>query len=151
MNYGMQTKEALVDTLNELLRGELSAVESYDKALPSIEAQPRMTADLLSCRASHEARADRIRSAIEQMGGEPAKASGAWGLFAKAVTEGSRALGWKTVVSTLEEGEDHGLKEYKESLARLDAGLQRLVSDELYPQQVHTHGILSALKRVASA
>ena len=149
MHNTTPSNESVIDALNELLRGELSAVESYDKALPAIDKQPKVRADLQTCRASHEARADRIRAAIEQMGGKPARAGGAWGVFAKAVTTGSRVLGLKAVISTLEEGEDHGLKEYKEAMDRLDPGLQRLVSDELYPQQLQTHGMLSALKRVA--
>jgi hypothetical protein len=152
MNHGdPQTNDSTVKALNELLRGELSAVESYDKALPAVDEQPNLRADLQDCRASHEARAERIRAAIVQVGGEPARASGAWGVFARAVAGGARGLGWKTVISTLEEGEDHGLKEYKDALTHLDAGLQRLVSDELYPQQIHTHGVLSALKRAAAA
>ena len=108
---------------------------------------------LQDCRASHETRAERIRRAIEHVGGEPARASGAWGMFAKAVAGGSRALGWKMVISTLEEGEDHGLKEYKDALPRLglDEGVRHLIVDELYPQQQHTHGVISALKRVMSA
>ena len=144
-------KESPVDALNELLRGEMSAVESYDKALPAMGGQPKMSADLRTCRASHEARAERIRAAILQIGGEPSKTAGAWGAFAKAATTGSRALGVKAVISTLEEGEDHGLKEYKDAIPHLEPGLQRLVSSELYPQQVHTHGLLSALKKGAVA
>jgi|SRR6267142_2210332 len=143
--------DSTVDALNELLRGELSAVESYDKALPAVEDKPALRSDLQECRASHEARVERIRRAIEQVGGEPARASGAWGMFAKALSGGARALGWKTVVATLEEGEDHGLKEYKDALPRLDEGLRHLVSSELYPQQQRTHSVMSALKRVASA
>jgi uncharacterized protein (TIGR02284 family) len=149
MRTSTESNESVIDALNELLRGELSAVESYDKALPAIDKQPKVRADLQTVRASHEARADRLRSAIEQLGGKPADAAGAWGMFAKAVTTGSRALGLKAVISTLEEGEDHGLKEYKEAMPKLDPGLQRLVTDELDPQQLQTHGMLSALKRVA--
>ena len=145
------TNEATVHALNALLRGELSAIESYDRAMPAVELQPNLRADLQDCRASHEARAERIRAAIVQVGGEPARASGAWGLFAKAVADGARALGWKTVIAALEEGEDHGLKDYKDAIPRLDAGLQHLVSNELYPQQVHTHSVLSGLKRFATA
>lgn len=144
-----QSNEQTVNALNELLRGEMSAVESYDKAIPAVVDEPRVRADLLECRASHEARAQRIREAVLQVGGEPARDSGPWGLFARSVSGGARALGWKTVVSTLEEGEDHGLKEYKDALPRLDAGLQHLISNELYPQQVRTHSVLSALKRVS--
>jgi hypothetical protein len=150
-NTRLPRATATVDTLNILLRGELSAVESYDRALPAVEDKPALRGDLQECRASHEIRVERIRRAILAVGGEPAHASGAWGLFAKAVAGGARALGWKTVVTTLEEGEDHGLKEYKDALPRLDESLRQLVSSQLYPEQQHTHSVLLALKRGASA
>jgi hypothetical protein len=145
------SSQATVDALNELLRGELSAVESYDKAILALEDEKKLCDDLRECRESHEARADRISRAILQVGGEPARAPGAWGLFARVITGGARTLGWRSVIRTLEEGEDQGLKDYKDALPRLDLGLQRLVSSELYPQQVHTHGVLSALKRGLAA
>jgi hypothetical protein len=148
---GDQKDDATVDALNELLRGELSAVESYDKALPAVEDRPSLRGDLQDCRASHESRVERIRRAIEQVGGVPARASGAWGVFAKAVAGSARSLGWKAVLSALEEGEDHGLKEYKDALPRLHEGLRNLVSSVLYPQQQYTHNIISTLKRTATA
>src|SRR6516164_6042956 len=117
---------ATVDALNELLRGELSAVESYDKALPAVADKPALRSDLQECRASHEVRAKKIQSAIRAVGGEPARASGAWGLFAKAVAGGARALGWKTVITTLEEGEDHGVHQYEENMPRLDEEIHTL-------------------------
>jgi hypothetical protein len=142
---------ATVDALNELLRGELSAVESYDRALPAVEDKPALRSDLQECRASHELRVERIRRAILDEGGEPAHASGAWGLFARAVAGGARALGWKTVITTLEEGEDHGLKEYGDMMVRLDEPVRKLVSTQLYPEQQHTHSVMAALKRGATA
>jgi hypothetical protein len=142
--------DATVEALNELLRGELSAVESYDRALPAVDDEPETRADLADCRASHEARATRIRETIIQVGGEPSEESGAWGVFAKAVAGGAKVLGRRAVISALEEGEDHGLREYKEVLPKLDLSVQRLVSRDLYPQQVRTHSIVSALKHVAA-
>jgi hypothetical protein len=141
--------DGTVDALNSLLRGELSAVESYDRALSAVDDDPLLHADLQDCRASHASRVARIRDAIIQVGGQPSEASGPWGLFAKAVAGGAKVLGRKVVISALEEGEDHGLKEYKDVLPKLDLSVQRLVSRELYPQQVRTHGVLSSLKHVA--
>jgi hypothetical protein len=137
--------------LNELLRGELSAVESYDRALPAVEDKPALRSDFQECRASHELRVERIRRVILDEGGEPVHASGAWGLFAKAVAGGARALGWKTVINTLEEGEDHGLKEYADAMPRLGEDVRKLVSTQLYPEQQHTHSVMAALKRGATA
>jgi hypothetical protein len=140
-----------VDVLNDLLRGELSAVESYDRALPAVEDKAALRSDLQECRASHELRVERIRRAILDVGGEPVVASGPWGLFAKAVAGGARALGWRTVITTLEEGEEHGLAQYEELMPRLDETVHKLVSTQLYPEQQHTHDVLSALKRGATA
>jgi len=145
------SSQATVDALNELLRGELSAIESYDKAILALDDLPEVRQHLSECRASHDARAERISRAILQVGGEPARAPGAWGPFARVIAGGARTLGHETVIRTLEEGEDHGLRDYKDALPRLDLGLQRLVSSELYPQQVHTHSVLSALKRGLAA
>ena len=110
--------DAAVAALNELLRGELSAVETYDKALPAVEGQPALRENLQACRSSHELRVETIRRAIVDIGGEPVHASGAWGVFAKTVAGGARALGWKTVIATLEDGEELGLTEYHDTLPR---------------------------------
>jgi hypothetical protein len=152
MNHtGHDKEDGTVDTLNTLLRGELSAIESYDKAMPAVRDQPSIRGDLQDCRASHESRVERIRLAILQLGGQPAGTSGAWGAFAKAVAGGAESLGWKAAVRALEEGEDHGLKEYKDALPKMNEGLQRLISKELYPQQEYTHNIIATIKRSASA
>jgi hypothetical protein len=151
METHMRRDDATVATLNELLRGELSAVETYDKALPAVEDKPSLRGDLQECRTSHELRVAKIRRAILEVGGEPVHASGAWGVFAKTVARGARALGWKTVILTLEEGEDLGLTEYRESLPRLDESLRELVSTQLVPEQRYTHGVMAALRRGVTA
>jgi hypothetical protein len=46
----------------------------------------------------------------------------------------------------LEEGEDHGLNEYRSRLANLDADTQDFVQARLLPAQTETHGIARALK-----
>ena len=137
MNHtNVQREDATVDALNGLLRGELSAVESYDKALPALEDKARgawRSAGLPGV-ARDARRADSPR---DRAGGWKAGACvGRVGdVLAKAVAGGSRALGWKAVISTLEEGEDHGLKEDKDALPRLglDEGVRHLIADELYP------------------
>jgi hypothetical protein len=144
-------RDPTVDALNQLLIGELSAIESYDRALPAVEDKAELRRDLQDCRASHERRVALIRNAILEAGGEPVQASGPWGVFAKAVADGARALGWKAVITTLEEGEEHGLADYDRELPRLDEATRALVWTELYPEQRHTHDVLAALKRGATA
>jgi hypothetical protein len=51
------------------------------------------------------------------MGGEPDRDSGAWGTFAKAIQSAANLIGENSAQKALLEGEEHGLKEYQESLA----------------------------------
>ncbi len=50
-------------------------------------------------------------------------------------------------ISALEAGEDHGLKEYKEVLPQLDLMARGVVSTDFYLQQMHTHDVLSMMKK----
>ena len=145
-------KRALtISALNELLRGELSAVETYNQALTVVKEDLEARAALTECQTSHENRVLRLRSEILDRGGEPSEASGAWGMFAKLVEGGAKVVGARMAVNALEAGEDHGLKEYHELLPKLDIPARSTVSTDIYPQQVRTHGIVSALKRTLAA
>jgi len=86
-----------------------------------------------------------LRDAIIQCGG--ADSSGPWGTLAKVVEGGAMVLGEKAAVAALEEGEDHGLADYKRGLDDLDAQSRVLVSATLIPAQQQTHDRLSALKK----
>ena len=76
----------------------------------------------------------------------PAKSSGPWGSFAKVVEGTAKVLGEKAAVAALEEGEDHGLKDYTKDMDKLDAQCRTIVG-QLIPLQQQTHDRLSALKR----
>ena len=134
-----------VDTLNELLRGEISAVETYRQAIDKLGTSPTV-AQLEGCRRSHEQRIAKLREQVNRLGGQPAKDSGAWGAFAKLIEGGAKAFGEKAAVSALEEGEDHGLKLYRTDLEKLDATSRQLVETDLLPAQEQTHRDMSSLK-----
>jgi demethoxyubiquinone hydroxylase (CLK1/Coq7/Cat5 family) len=140
-----------VSALNELLRGELAAVETYNQALSVVQNDRDARRDLEECQASHQDRVLRLRAEILDRGGEPARASGAWGVFASLVERGASVVGARLAVGALEAGEDHGLKEYKDLLPRLDIPARSIVSADLYPQQVRTHSIISTLKTVMAS
>jgi demethoxyubiquinone hydroxylase (CLK1/Coq7/Cat5 family) len=135
-----------VQTLNELLRGELAAVETYSQALGLLAANSEARADLRECQLSHEDRVLRLRAEILQRGGRPSGQSGAWGVFARLVEGGAKIAGPKMAVTAIEAGEDHGLKEYQELLPKLDLPARSVVAADIYPQQVRTRSIVSALK-----
>lgn len=134
-----------VDKLNEFLRGEMSAVETYRQALEKISSGGARV-QLEQCRRSHEERVALLQRSITNFGGQPASTSGAWGSFAKLTEGGAKLFGEKAAIAALEEGEDHGLKLYLNDLEKLDASTLQLVRSDLLPAQERTHRALSDLK-----
>jgi hypothetical protein len=141
----MGTKSS-IDQLNSFLRGEMAAVETYQMAIAKLEISSARD-ELLVNLKSHQDRVAMLQDAIVAVGGKAATSSGPWGAFAKAVEGGAKMLGEKATIAALEEGEDHGLKDYKADVSSIDPQYQRLVMDQLLPQQQQTHDRLSALKR----
>jgi hypothetical protein len=141
----MGTKSS-IDKLNSFLRGEMSAVETYQMALDKLDKVSTARDELLVNLKSHQDRMMALQDAITAIGGTPVKGSGPWGTFAKAVEGGAKILGEKATVAALEEGEDHGLKDYKQDASDINPDCQHIVS-QLISQQQLTHDRLSALKR----
>jgi len=141
----MGTKSS-IDKLNSFLRGEMSAVETYQMALDKLDRASSARDELLVNLKSHQDRVLQLQEAIVAAGGTPAKGSGPWGAFAKVVEGAAKTLGDKTAVSALEEGEDHGLKDYKSDISDVDAFCRQIVGRMISMQQ-QTHDRLSALKR----
>ena len=72
--------------------------------------------------------------------------SGPWGTFAKAVEGGAKIFGTSAAISALEEGEDHGLSDYKGDLSDLTPDMQRFITSEILPEQRETHATMSRLQ-----
>ncbi len=143
-----QMQEPEIDLLNVLLKGEISAVESYDAAL--FKVNESSVADILQqCRESHNFRAERLRSTISESGGEPICDAGPWGSFAKMVTSAAGGVGDKAIISALEEGEDIGSNTYEWKLRDMKGENRNLIRDELWPKQKATHKLISKLAQQA--
>jgi uncharacterized protein (TIGR02284 family) len=132
--------------LNSFLRGEISAVETYKQAIEKIK-DPAIRTQLQSCEQDHEKRIQLLRERITSLGGKPDQGSGAWGVWAKVLQGGSDLLGEKTALSTLEQGEDHGLNDYRRDLDSLDGETRSWIESNILPKAEQTHGTLSTLKR----
>jgi hypothetical protein len=115
-------------------------------ALDKLDRASSARDELLVNLKSHQDRVLQLQEAIVAAGGTPAKGSGPWGAFAKVVEGAAKTLGDKTAVSALEEGEDHGLKDYKSDISDVDASCRQIVGRMISMQQ-QTHDRLSALKR----
>jgi len=133
-----------LDNMNALLKGELSAVESYGKALERVQ-KPKVAELLTQARDSHAERVDKLRSAIVKSGGDPIESPGMWGDFAKMVTSTAATMGDSAIVAALEEGEDLGSNEYEWKILNIHGDNRKLVRDELWPKQQATHKLMSTL------
>jgi hypothetical protein len=138
-----------IGQLNSFLRGERSAVETYQMAIDKL---PKSTfLDVLRTNlVSHEKRVAQIGTKISSMGGTSAKSSGAWGTFAKLIEGGAVALGEKSAVAALEEGEDHGRNDYQRDIGNIEPKMRAFVQG-LLDEQMKTHDSLSKLQKRMSA
>ena len=111
----MNATDECIEVCNSLLRGELSAIETYTQAIAKFDTDPERSA-LLGIRDDHERSANRLRDHLADMGATPATDSGAWGSFAKAVEGSAKVLGESPALAALEQGEEHGIDEYENAL-----------------------------------
>jgi len=135
--------------LNSFLRGEISAVESYRKAL-GVLTNSSHAAQLAECKKSHEERIAILTEQVRKLGGNPADSSGVWGTFAKLVESGATALGEKGAIAALQQGEEHGSKDYQADVLRLTGEARAVVETRVLPLQYRTHAVISALKKTLS-
>jgi uncharacterized protein (TIGR02284 family) len=135
-----------IDKLNSFLRGERSAVETYNQAIEKLEDEPDIRQRLQSLRDSHSARVIELSTRIRALGGKPDETSGAWGGFAKLVEGGAKLFGKSAAIAALEEGEDHGKRLYADNLDELSEQTREFIRSRIMPEQRRTHDILSALK-----
>jgi uncharacterized protein (TIGR02284 family) len=130
--------DTVTTALNSLLRGEMSAIETYRQALEKVGNEPG-TEELHRLRTDHRDAADALWHHIEQHGGKPSEGSGPWGSFAKAVEGTAKIFGDAAALKALKEGEEHGLKDYEEALRdqNLPADCQALLRGLLEKQRMH--------------
>lgn len=107
--------QTCVDVCDKLLRGEISAIESYQESLEKLE-NPAQREELQQILEDHRRSADVLRDHISAMGAVPDSDSGAWGSFTQAVTGVASFVGQSTTISTLIQGEEHGINEYEDAL-----------------------------------
>jgi len=142
--------DTTIDTLNEFLRGECAAVETYELAIKST-TDVQLGTSLQNLWDDHSQRVTLLRQKIISLGGTPSDSSGAWGAFAKTVQAGADLLGDTASMTVLEEGEDRGIKMYSEAIKNPDPVIVDLVSQVLMPAQRTTHDLCRSLKRFVKA
>ena len=137
-----------VGQLNSLLRGEISAAETYRMAIDKIADSTTTVANaglLREIQEEHGRAAQGLRDRIRELGGEAADSSGAWGVWAKTVQGTMNLLGDASSLKALKEGEEHGLKDYQEALDDVDATSAQLIQNQLIPAQQRHINLLDQL------
>jgi bacterioferritin (cytochrome b1) len=131
--------DKVCDQLNSLLRGEISAAETYKMAIDKIsDSDSSRDADgrcLRDMQEDHGRAAQWIRSRIRELGGEPADSSGAWGGFAQTIQGTANIFGDTAAMKSLKEGEEHGLKDYQDALDHVDMTSASMFESEFIPNQ----------------
>lgn len=137
-----------VRQLNSLLRGEISAAETYRMAIDKVVGSDDSGANvglLREIQEEHGRAAQGIRDRIREMGGEASDSSGAWGAWAKTVQGAMNLLGDTSSLKALKEGEEHGLKDYQDAISDIDATSAQLVRNQLIPAQQRHINLLDQL------
>ncbi len=142
----MTTTNDDIKQLNSFLRGEISAVETYQQCIDKMD-NASVATQLRQLQASHSTRVTKLQQQIRTLGGTPETDSGIWGSFAKLVEGGAKVFGTSAAIAALEEGEDHGKSDYKGDLKDLSPAVQQFVRNQLVPEQQKTHDALAALKK----
>ena len=146
-NTDMGDTGEAVRQLNSLLRGEISAAETYRMAIDKVaDAGDAANAGLLrEIQEEHGRAAQGIRDRIRELGGEPSDSSGAWGAWAKTVQGTMNLFGDTSSLKALKEGEEHGLKDYQEAVDDIDPTSAQLIQNQLIPAQQRHINLLDQL------
>ena len=131
------TAPPAIELLNSLLRGEISAAETYRMAIDRVAGSDSQAnaALLREIQEEHGRAAQAVRDRIRELGGHATESSGAWGAWAKTVQATMNLFGDSSSLKALKEGEEHGLKDYNDAVSALDPTSQELVQNQLIPQQ----------------
>ena len=136
--------DTTVNHLNSLLKGEISATETYRMAIDKAAGKetPEHTDLLQKFQEEHAASASHLRQCIADLGGEASDTSGAW---AKTVQGTMNIFGAVSALKAIREGEEHGLNDYEAAAAEVDTRSRQLIEEQLIPT-IKNH--LAALDRL---
>jgi len=128
-----------IETLNKLLKNELSATETYQQAVDKLKEDVSLgeSEHLQPIYEAHKEAVSSLQALIQRLEGVPCEDSGAWGAWAKIVLEGANLLGKKAALRVLHEGEKNGAEDYEKALqeTELSSDVRALIETKLLPAQ----------------
>lgn len=125
---------ATIEACQAMLRGEISAVETYTQASETF-ADNTDDDSLGSICGDHQQSVDLLHELILSNGETPDLTSGVWGNFAQAMEGTAKLFGESPALLILEQGEQHGIKEYEAALTdpTMSPGIKELIELDLLP------------------
>jgi uncharacterized protein (TIGR02284 family) len=142
----------IIETLNKLLKNELSATETYQQTLDILREDAELgdSVALMPIYENHKEAVSSLQAQIRYLGGTPTEEPGVWGTWAKIVLGGATLMGKETVLMALQEGEKNGTEDYEEALkiTELSSDIKSLIKTKLLPDQL---GHIRTLDRILGA
>lgn len=144
--YGPESR--VVDHLNKVLRGELSAVSAYEQVIKKFAQEPEIYR-LIAIREEHDDSVRALRAMISHEGAFPDDDPGLWGTVVKAVVGAGKLFGNAPALSALKQGEEYGLRLY-EDLANENLNVEdlRVIRSKLIPRQEKHIALLDQLAKM---
>lgn len=135
------------DFLNKILRGEISAVTSYEQVIPTFKEENERFR-LTGIRNEHDLIVEKLKELVEQSRFAPDEVSGVWGAAVATLVGAANLMGRTVALKTLQEGEEHGLKLYHEALnLNLTHEERIMIANEIIPTlKRHVASIESMIK-----
>ncbi len=144
--------EHCIKICNCLLRGELSAVETYTQVINK-HGSSNVVEELRRIRSDHSKSANQLSANVRSMGGQPNSDSGAWGIFATAVQATANLFGTDSAIDSLRRGEESGRSDYQDALLddEVMADCKALIREDLLPRVIFHIAALENLEKSVTA
>jgi uncharacterized protein (TIGR02284 family) len=146
----MSNTEHCIEICNKLLRGERSAVETYDQAIRKFSGDP-VEGELTRLRDHHVEAVATLEENVRSMGGQPDETSGAWGAFANTVQGTANLFGAGSALEALQKGEQSGQGDYENALEDHEVmpECKLLIQERLLPRTTEHISTLERLQKAA--
>ncbi|NMB02088.1 MAG: DUF2383 domain-containing protein [Firmicutes bacterium] len=116
-----------IDTLNELLKGELMAMNIY-RETEDLQGDEQVMTMLKQFAKDHEEHAKLLAERIKELGGTPITGTGLGGAMASMSAKFNAMRGPAHLLRQVYDGEDKGVHAYEDRIDELDPESQQLVS-----------------------
>ena len=129
-------KEHLVNTLNELLKGEQMAIHIYDRT-KELQEDSQVAHMLARFEQDHKSHVEQLTTMIEGLGGKPNAKLGFSGFMANIASYVNSLRGPQHLLRQIYDGEDKGVHAYEDRVDELEPAYQAKIKKIM--QEDHDH------------